>query len=426
MKNNLAKPYFLSFIVPFWGLIIGLKNISDKSFHFFILFFAFWYGYSIIFIEGADHTQYKETYSDVEKYDLNDYTFLVTHALSIDRLNNLNENTVNNKPDLFALSLMFLITRITDNPRWFFAFVSLIYFFLFLSFKSELLKYTEYARNKYFQVIFLFILLILPFHVGVTGVRFWTALFYVLWVYLKFLNNKKKRDFILLLWISVLIHYSFAIPCLLISIFINFNFSAKFIKPFLPILFLLYFLSAATSLTYISSFLNVFEETSVKESAETYTDKEYLNERKLDESSTNWYVRVREFAINNLFIIFYLLELSGFVKFKNNNNNSIDMLTFVFFILTLLTSGLGSIGRFKYLFYILGLIRLLKIIKLDININIFKKYYTIFSLILILHVLVSNRGAFYSVDPLLVVGHPLLFLFDIHSTTSLSEILVGH
>ncbi len=424
-KNNLKEMFFIPFILPILGLYIGLKNIKRPDSHFFILFFAFWFGYSLIFFEGADHTGYKDTYPEIINYDWADYGYLVTHALSLDRLSYLEENALNNKPDLFALTLMFLMTRITDNPRWFFAIIALIYYYLFLRFKVELLNYAGVEDSTIWKIIFLFTMFMLPFHTGVCGVRFWVALYLLMFMTLKNLNTG-KNIYIYLMWLSPLIHYTFVIPSLLITIFFRLKLSIRVVRPFLPLLLVFYFISSTTSLTYVSDVLSIFDETSVKDAAGSYTDIEGLNERKTLDTTGNWYVLLHGAAISNMFIIFYFLEIAGFLKLKNNNKSQIDILTFVFFILTLLTAGLGSIGRFRYLFYFFYLVRLLRMLSLKENRVKLQSYNYAFGSVLFLHILVTFRGAFYAVDPLLLIGNPVTLLLLQPSTISLSELLIGH
>jgi hypothetical protein len=120
------------------------------------------------------------------------------------------------------------------------------------------------------------------------------------------------------------------------------------------------------------------------------------------------------------------LEFFGFLKFNTDSYiKRLDGLLLTFFSIAILSSNLGSLGRFAYVFYLFSIIKLLYLSRLNINNKHFKTMASILLPILVLHVVLSLRAGFYSVDPYLIIGNPILFLFT-QSDISLSEFLVGH
>jgi hypothetical protein len=423
-KNT--SPFFISFIFPFLGLILGGINIIKTSSHVLILFFAFWFGFSIMELEGADHMHYFNTYPEVRNYTFNDFAYLVTHSLSSEKLNVYEENVVNGKPDFFALTVMYLTTRIFEDPRWFFGFIGLIYYYFLLKFKEELIKYTGIDSSGPWKTFFVFILFLLPIHVGITGVRFWTALFLLLWILMKYLNTK-KGIYLYLIWLTTIIHYTFAVPCLFLTIFSRTNIPQRLIKPLsIGFLFLFYLSSSTGILQIITDALSIFNDTSIGDSAMAYTDTEALELRDADIKGTNWYVTLRELLTNNSLIIIYFLEVFGFLKYyEEAENEKLRTYTFIFLCISLMSANLGSIGRFNYLFSFFMLIRLMKQTAMKVNVPQLKLINNFMLPILILHLLVSFRSALYTVDPVLLVGNPIVFI-NYHSPISLSELIVGH
>src|SRR5690606_19561816 len=82
---------------------------------------------------------------------------------------------------------------------------------ILLLFREVKLQF-EFRGNKVRHFIFVAALgVVIPFYVGVTGVRFWPALFLFTWCILKYLSSNKSK-FIFLSGVSMLIHYSFFVP----------------------------------------------------------------------------------------------------------------------------------------------------------------------------------------------------------------------
>ncbi len=424
-KGNATPLFLLSIIFPGIGFLLSIRKIWNKQYQKIILLFAFWLGFTAFFF-GGDILEYKNAFPITGKYTWNSYFYLVTNSFSEDRLILFPDNVVNSKPDIYALTLQFIISRFTDNERWFFGFVSLIYAFLFLKFINEVLVFSGINKTKPWRFFFACLLLIVPFYVGLTGVRFWTALFWFMLFTMKYIRTKQPL-FIALAAVSILIHYTFMFPVgvLLIYRFLNISKAAKKV---LVILSLIFFTISTTTglLGYAGQALDLFEDSSVKTVASSYTDEDNLLEKQQDADTANWYVKVKQALVTYSFMGIFLLEFFGVFKWRTNKYlDSWYSLYVLFFCIASFTFGLGSLGRFMYIFFLLSVIRLLIVSSINYRNSYIKiVMYWLFPVMLI-HVLVSFRAGFYYIDPLLFVGNPVVY-FVVHSTQSLSEFLVGH
>lgn len=412
-------------LFPFFGFFVGIKNFFKKSSNIALLSFAFWFGYSVFFY-GGDIVRYEQSYQSIVEFSYSDYFDNILNSLNEDKkFINGNINSFNLKPDIYALSVSFLVSRLTDNPRWLFAVVSLIYFYFFLQFLKEAVKFTGYRSSRAWKLFFLMLALIVPFYVGVTGIRFWTALFLYAWMVMKFINTGKFK-FLLYSALSIAFHYTFIFPVFM-TFFIYYFKIKKSVFKVLLVLGVIYavVVSSSNVLDFISNALQFIDNETVEQSASSYLDQDRLNERLALRESVNWYVTWRVNLINIFFGAFFLLDFFGRIKKINQKENLFfTNLYQLFFLVSLFTFNLGSIGRFVYIFYLLVLIRIISFQTLDVNRKL-RFYNLIFLPIFLIHVLVTFRSGFYYVDPLLLVSPSFILLF-FQSEISLSQLLIGH
>ena len=425
-RENYIYKWLLFLFWPFGVFLHSLKNIFDKKNQYFILAFSFLYGYSVFLFSG-DILRYEQSFYEMINVNWNEYYYLITNRFLSSEVITQSGPYLATQPDYFALSLQFFVSRLTDNPRWFWAVVSLIYTFLTLHFFNIIYKETNWVKNSYSQrIFFIGLILIVPFFVGVTGVRFWPALFLFMAYAIKF-SHKKKIRYLIIAASSILIHFSFILPVLLliISFFLP---KSRFLYKIIAVLSLILMSTNSTSasLSFIANFSSNMEESALTERTESYTDTEGLEHRYKKVSDSNWYVRYSANFVLYFFIFLGVIDVFGLFKFKENEflYNTFPLF-FIFLVLTMLTKDLGSISRFKYILYLLVLSRYSILIGLQPFDFRLKGISYLFLPILILFVIVSFRSGFYTVDPLLLVNNSILTFF-IHSDISLSQLLIGH
>lgn len=408
-------------LFPFLGFLDGIKNFYKSNKRAGLLIFAFFFGYSVYFFSG-DVLHYRDDFALFERYTLDDF---ITGIFTFNKDPRIYLGVYNSKPDIFALSIGFIVSGITENSRWFFALISLIYVFLFLKFYDQVRAYIGFKNSFGYKLFSLAIILIVPFYVGVTGVRFWTALFVFLYFIMLFVNTKKKL-YLVLSALSILFHYTFFFPVFIafFTYLINLN---KYVLKGLIIIGAIYAMASSTtnSLQFVSNSLSFLDSEQIDKVSSGYLDEDSLEERQEGVAKTNWYVQARVNLLNLFFFTFFILDYFEIIKWKVPiQNDFFRNFYHLFFIVAVFTFNLGSIGRFVYVFYFLILIRILMIQYSSQNLNL-KKINYVFLPILILHIFVICRGGFYYVDPLLLIS-PSVILFLIQSERSLSEFLVGH
>lgn len=415
----------LFFLFPFIGLYNGIKHFPQSKYRYGLLFFAFWFGYSVYFY-GGDIISYHDDYALLVRYSWNDFFHIILN-FNNDTLKfaQVSFNTFNAKPDFYAVTLGFLVSRFTENPRWFFAIASVIYFYLIMKFLDQAMIFTGNKKSKGWLLFFLALVLIVPFYVGVTGIRFWPALFLFSWMLLKYINSGQNK-YIFFTAFSILFHYTFLFPVTIAYLIKFIKINKTFFKIFILIGIVYALLSTTTSsLNFIRDTLNLFGSDTINNATTAYLDENELGKRVSNFNATNWYVSWRGHLLNLYFILFFIIDFFEFNSWeKVKANTHFDKLYQFFFIVALFTFNLDSLGRFVYVFYILIIIRIISLQYND-TYNKLHIWNILFLPILILHVLVTFRAGFYYIDPLLFISPSPALLF-IHSNISLSEFLIGH
>ena len=425
--QRLSGLWFGFLIWPFGVFLYSIRNILNKHYQKLIIAFSFLYGYTVYPYSG-DIINYREWFSIVASYNIYDYLYILQNTFSTESLVSYQvTNNMVTQPDVFAISLQFLVSRFTENPRWFWGIVSVIYTSFMFMFVNQITKEVNWLNKNFGQLLFFaFLLLVIPFYVGVTGVRFWPALFLFCTYLVKYIYRPKAK-YIGYAALSILIHYSFFVPVaiLLIKHLLPDN---RFFYRLLVVFSLMIFASTSSGylLSTLEGYTSIFNETVVEERVNSYTDQDVLQQRTQKQSQNNWYVSLRSDSILYFLLILTFMEISGFWKFHENEftEKMFPYLT-IFFCVTLLTINLGSIGRFKNIFYLLALSRYVHLFGLqpwDSRLR-FSSY--ILFPILILYILVTFRAGFYTIDPLLLI-HNVVTAFFLESDLSLSEFLVGH
>lgn len=418
--------FLLNLIYPFLSFTTAVRHFFTQKYTTTLLFFAFWFGYTVVYYSG-DIISYKDDFEYLAEYTYKDYFYqLINNFNEENKYKYSDHNVYNSKPDIYALTLGFWVSRFTNEPRWFFAVVSILYFYFMIKFLYETIRFTRISTRYNYKLYFVALALIVPFYVGVTGVRFWTALFFFLWMLVRFLNNRKFK-YILLCGLSSLIHYTFAFPFIvvLIAYFIPIN---KILYKYIILLGLIYIPLApyTSNLGIIKSIVERIDQPSIQRVSAGYLDQNYLDNREKSIQEANWYVSWRSKLLNLFFFSFFIVDFFFLSKLLESYRSPFfNKLYYLFFIIALFTLNLGSLNRFLYIFHALSLIRCMQYARASLKSKILSFFNIVFIPILILHVLVTFRAGFYFVDPLLLIGNPIVFLI-LNSEISLSELLIGH
>ena len=190
------------FIWPFGSFLASLATLDRLLSRFIFVLFAVLYGYTFVFsldAFGADNGRVVEDFLMISELNFEE---------SIDFF--IEEKST----DVFMELSFFFVSRFTDNPNVLYAFYASIYALFFILCISKLFKEHKNKNLSSFLILVLFLLFIR--FSAINGVRFWIASFiYIYGIYNLVVEN--KHNYLLLLLLTPLIHFSYVFGLLVIT-----------------------------------------------------------------------------------------------------------------------------------------------------------------------------------------------------------------
>lgn len=397
----------LFFIWSFPAFLYAIYHIRNKRYHAVILLFSFLFGYSLILTStSSDVFDYTTSFELMRQITLNEFLTSLLNILK--RQDNESNIMVMTQGDIYTLTLQYIISRFTSNARWFFAIASVIYTYLFLRFSRLVvkdIKWKSFWPVRFFYILFL---IVIPFYVGATGIRFWTAL-YLFCIFSYLLIKRGRIKYMFFASFSVFIHFSFIIPIVFLIIYHLGKKSKLLLNTFLLVSVLI--LLSSSYIESVFNFMNEYSEIfgdQISQKVNTYANLDFLETRNRKISELNWYVSFNNYALTIFLILLFLLERIRIIKWDKNEimKNLYPFIT-IFLALALISYNLGSIGRYKRIFMLFSFIYLTIMASIPNN-KLISKYIGIILIpIMIIYAYVIFRTGIQTFDIKLLIVNPI-------------------
>lgn len=294
MKNAIF--YFIIF--PFLGFIQALKNYRSSWAKPTVIAFVAFFGLSMVKDEAKDSSRYvqrlEEMYASNKSFD------------------DVKENLYSDEggqPDIYVAVVTYFVSWFTDNGNFLFLIYGLIfgYFYanniwLVLDQSKGKLTWQQYLLLAAFSLI-----------VGfwtVTGVRMWTAAHVFFYGGFLYLYQGKKRG-IIIAASSLLIHFSFMLPVVLLVSYslVRLNFR------FLYFFYIASFFIAELNIGVIRSTLEADLPSYMQPKIKTYFNEQYIEGYAEMIVNVNWYILyynklITYFNVVFMSILFFKADLS--------------------------------------------------------------------------------------------------------------------
>lgn len=367
-KNQTLTAYFTALIWPFFALIFAVINYRSSFSKNILWIFCAFFGYTFI-ISNPD--------MDANRYKLHlERSYAKNHL----PYNEVLADPFTNKgiysgTDVYSHFITTTVGRFTNDFRIFFGVIGLIFGYFYSRNLFYVLKHLENKNLLFLTVLFVFTLaLIIPFW-NINGYRFYTASHVFLFGVLRILFER-KYGYLIIILMSPLIHFSFALPTALFLIYLLIgNKTWMYIMMLGASLFFVDLNPKTINENY--ELAPVFVQNKVK----GYSSKDYVKFVQKNTTGMNWYVKGHLYAL--LFclysFIFYI-----FLKRKQFLRDHISASVFSFGLLTLAmansVSSLPSMDRFYLLGAIILCISFIYIFQANTKHRLFKRlgyFYTI-------------------------------------------------
>lgn len=402
--------YYLSFLVwPFGVLLDALKHYDKPWFKNVLWLFCIFFGFTFIIAEG-------EGGADSDRYA----SWFIQYAHSEYNMAELWRSFYSagsNMLDIASPLIMFIVSRVTDDPKILFTVFGLIFGFFY---SRNICYILSKVKGNITPLIFVFILtfiLINPIW-NINGFRMWTAAQLFLFGSLPyFIDGNGKR----LIWsfIAVFFHFSFLFPVTILLLFILMGNK-------LNIYFFFFLITSMVKeidlqmVRSVLSFLPAFFQPKIL----AYTNTEYAEATTIGYQMINWYVPYSRKAIG---WVIYIMAFFIYFTCKKLLSSRKDMMTLLCFSLLLygcanLFSLVPSGGRyldvassFVFAFFIVFISTYHKTIEM-----VFIK--TLCVPLLLLFLIVSIRMGMDYFGLVTIIGNPLAALLNSESIPLIAEI----
>lgn len=370
MKNTLF--YFIFF--PFIGLISALKHYRSNWAKPTIIAFVAFFGMSMVKNEQVDSYRY------VAKLE-----FMNAASLDFDTVKESFYNDVDGQPDLYVGVVTYIFSLFTNNGNILFLFYGFVFGYFYVNNIWLLLKESKEKLTWLSIVLIITYSFVFGFWT-ITGVRMNTAahvFFYGGFLYLY--HNKKKGHLIALS--SILFHFSFALPVVLLIIYSLVRLNYRFIYFF----YLASFFVAELNIDFIRNTLEANLPDFLQPKVVTYLNEEYIDNIAESSAQVNWYI-----AYFQKFLSYFTLIFFSVIFLKADLTKQIKKLlgfSLLFLAVANIVSLLPSGGRFLNVAFLFSMACCF-IIVLQNKLLIVSKTTKFLSPLLILFCIISVRSSF--------------------------------
>lgn len=409
MNTNIFYRWILFFINPFASLIISFR----EYFHPYAknIFWAFCIYYGFTFSIGSESIG-----TDILAYiDELKYLYNSDFKLS-DFFYYLKES---GEVDILRTIISFSVSRFSDSQ----VLLTTIYAVIFGFFYSRNVWYVlALMKNKISNIEILMILvliLLIPIWF-INGFRMWTAFHIYIYGLLPYIFENKKNKIIFVI-LSILVHFSFIVPVLIIFLYFLLGNQLRIYF----ILFLVSIFISNINIDSINSVAEILFPESILERSSSYRDAEVIDVRNSNSSfgAANWYVQLYmmglKYSLIFSAIVIYLFGKKN-ILFDNKWRRLLSFV-FVFFIVGNLLSNIPSATRFLNFAYFLTIVMILLYLnqfKYDLRVKQGIYFCTPF---LLLFIVVAIRIGLYTTSLMTIVGNPFISLFNVGQTIPIND-----
>ncbi len=312
-KQNEKYAWLLFFIAPLFSFLYAVKNFKNPNLRVIIVLFGALFGLTFIPIPNSDSTRYATTIENLIDYDFSKYINDIQNITSGDTI----------FPDIYAFTLFYISTSVTNNPQFFFMLAGLIYFWVLIKlvacFYINDIRFFKDTHSWFFLAI----VFTLNFSAGINGIRWPLATIVFLYGAYNLLSHQKLK-FLFIAATSILIHFSYvpAIGALTLFYLVPPLRKSNLLFPIAIITFFAGTFFSGLIFSNTDLFGDVFNE-----KLEGYTGEGYVERRSNNESGWNLYVPVARFG-NYFFAIFAVLLMWYQQKKMQTSKQTNNLYTF--------------------------------------------------------------------------------------------------
>jgi len=397
---------------PFVSMIIAFKDYSfpyAKN-----IFWAFCTFYGLTFAIG-----FESTGSDINAYIRDLHSLYSQNKLTIEQAFENYRNS--GEIDIFQSIISFVLSRFTDSQ----AVLTTVYAFIFGYFFSRNIWYIfgllEGKLSILVKTVLFALILVVPIW-NINGIRMYLAFHVFMFGLLPYIFENRKNK-LLFVFASFLIHFSFSLPIIIFLIY-------RLLGNHLRLYFFIFIISIFTSefeIGQLNQAIDSFVPQALIDRSAGYTNETVVMEYREHIVNTNiiWYLKWFQKGLKwsiIILLIYFMLFADKRIKLILEWKKLLS-LSMLYFAVANILSYLPSGGRFYIFSFFLSLVMVI------LYLNQFKKdrklvlLTKILTPAFILFIIVSLRLGLYSTSVTTVFGNPIIAVFNAGETTPLNNLI---
>lgn len=397
-KNSII----LFLIWPFFALTYAISNYKAIWAKDIVWFFVIFYGFTFTIHNDIN----SDVSADANRYR-DKFVAMSDHEVSFAEITAAFYDDEGKSLDVLETIIIFLLSRVTNNPKVLFAVFGLIFGYFY----SRNIWYLIDRVGRKIVRENIPILLTFAFIVGfssINGFRFWTATHMFLYGALPFLFEGKKK-YLLVTVLSALMHFSFLLPLAILGIY--FLAGNRTLVYF--ILFVITFFIKELDLTVVGDFLNTNLPDIFLPKVKSYTNTEYAEGLANFSENLNWYIKLYSEALKWSVTTFLVVIFFSGKKFYSRHPNFDNLFNFtlLFYSVANILSLIPSGGRFLNLSNLFATAFIFFYVQYAPRGKAIKRLIPVAIPALALFTIVSIRIAFDTMGFFSVFGNPLMSVF---------------
>lgn len=335
------KTALLLFVAwPFGGFLFALRNYRERWAQVIVTLFCGFYGFTFVFWnETADFNRYKNYFAEYTRYDF----YMLWQRISTLYTQNAE------REDIAVDIINYAVSRFTDNPRYLYAVVGMIFGYFYSKNIWFLLRHAPRKINQNARLFLIGFLTIVPvFYISSFPMHLAMHIFFFGAINILMYRRYKYFGYILL---SILVHFSFIFPAVVL---LGLCVAGLRLKLYLAI-FLFSLVIREINLELLAKYASFFGS-AIEHKIDGYTDIDYMQEVNDYETNERSWFMIWRFK----FLLYYTWGILLYMTNKLGNRLPQDMKAILAFCLlmsaaTNFLSEIPSMGRFYSLYLLMAM-----------------------------------------------------------------------
>jgi hypothetical protein len=391
--NQLNKAFAFFIISPFLGLIQSFSNYKQKWAANGVWLFVIFFGYTMFKPPGMDSYRYVLELEGLYNSPVNWDNFVSSFYEEGGKL-----------VDIYQPLITYAVSLFTNNGDILFAVYGIVFGYFYSRNIWLLLKLTYRTSMNFKSWILIFTFACLIGYWALNGVRMWTAAHIFFYGTFKYIVEGNRKG-LLIAVSSVLVHFSFLTPALLLLSFF-------FIRVPHKISYIFYvgsFFVSQLNLGQLNARLEAILPAVFTRKLDAYTSESMVNRVARVEAKTSWFLAFKSESLDYFILIMLSTIYFSTRRTSSYNKEFNNLFSFALLFLTIsnILSSVPSASRYLVIAHLFS-VTVVFYFYIYYNNKLFNKWFVISIPLVLFYIIISIRGSLDMTSVLSIFGNPII------------------